>query len=171
MSDITETDFPPRDPPPLFTEEGREIDRLSKLFAWSTKAEERIVRDAIQERDALRGRVSELARELSKKIEELAAAIKQRDEARDTAAAIHRRNWYEAKTEYGTALGKVRAELAAALRALQKAHDAMVLAQTSHNRVLTCDPPIDAWKHRCVDVHLGEAIRECAAAMRKGGGA
>ena len=65
---------------------------------------------------------------------------------------------------------RLSAELAAALRALQKAHDAMVLAQTSHNRVLTCDPPIDAWKHRCVDVHLGEAIRECAAAMRKEGG-
>lgn len=60
-------------------------------------------------------------------------------------------------------------ELAAALQALRKAHDAMVLAQNSHNRVLLCDPPIDAWRQRCVDAHLGDAIRECAAAMRKGG--
>ena len=67
--------------------------------------------------------------ELSKKFEELAAAWmvkddllaelakvrQQRDEAKDTAAT-HKRNWYEAKTEYGTALGKVRAELAAAIK-------------------------------------------------------
>jgi hypothetical protein len=55
-----------------------------------------------------------------------------------------------------------------ARQALQKSHDAMVLAKASHGCILACDPPLDAWKHRCVDVHLGDAIRECAAAMRKG---
>jgi hypothetical protein len=44
--------------------------------------------------------------------EQLAAAIMQRDEAMDIAAT-HKRNWYEAKTEYGAAMGKMRAELAA----------------------------------------------------------
>lgn len=50
MTDLTDTDFPPPEPQPFVTEEGREIQRL---------------------RD-----------ELSKKIGELAAAIKERDEAR-----------------------------------------------------------------------------------------
>ena len=53
MSDLTETDFPPLEPQPFVTEEGREIERLRA--------------------------------ELSKKFGELAAAIKQRDEARREA--------------------------------------------------------------------------------------
>jgi hypothetical protein len=57
--------------------------------------------------------IDALAAELDALREQLAAAQKQRDEAMDIAAT-HKRNWYEAKTEYGAAMGKIRAELAAA---------------------------------------------------------
>ena len=86
---------------------------------------------------------------------------------RDKAKADFSDAWRE-RCEFARRIDAADEELAGAVRALQKAHDAMVLAQTSHNRVLTCDPPIDAWKYRCVDAHLGDAIRECAAAIRKG---
>ena len=59
--------------------------------------------------------LTEEGQEIERLRAELAAAIKQRDEAMDTAAT-HQRNWYEAKTEFGAARAKMRAELAAAIK-------------------------------------------------------
>lgn len=92
----------------------------------------------------------------------LTALVAERDKAKlDFSEA-----WRE-RSEFAKRIDEADAALAAALQALRKAHDAMVLAKTSHGCILACDPPLDAWKYRCVDAHLGDAIRECAAAMRK----
>lgn len=105
----------------------------------------------------------QLERELAAAKAELAAAIKQRDEAKADFVDA----WRE-RSEFAKRIDEADAALADVLQALQKSHDAMVLAKTSHGCFLACDPPLDAWKYRCVDAHLGDAIRECAAAMRKG---
>lgn len=93
----------------------------------------------------------------------LAALVAERDKAK----ADFSEAWRE-RSEFAKRIDEADAALADVLKALQKSHDAMVLAQKTHNRMLLCDPPIDAWRQRCVDAHLGDAIRECAAAMRKG---
>jgi chromosome segregation ATPase len=87
VREFNENDFPPLEPQPFVSEEGREIERLRAKLA-AAKAQ------------------------LATNADELAAMQKQRDEAMDIAAT-HKRNWYEAKTEYGAAMGKIRAELAA----------------------------------------------------------
>ena len=86
---------------------------------------------------------------------------------RNKAKADFSEAWRE-RSEFAKRIDEADAALSDVLQALQKSHDAMVLAKTSHGCFLACDPPLDAWKHRRVDAHLGDAIRECAAAMRKG---
>ena len=93
----------------------------------------------------------------------LTALVAERDKAKSDFSEA----WRE-RSEFAKRIDEADAALEDALQALQKSHDAMMLAKASHGCILACDPPLDAWKHRCVDVHLGDAIRECAAAMRKG---
>jgi uncharacterized coiled-coil DUF342 family protein len=84
VSDINENDFPPLEPQPFVTEEGREVERLRAELAAMKKQ-----RDAADEecREATASWCSE-ANETLDLYRELAAMRKQRDEARRDACAF-----------------------------------------------------------------------------------
>ena len=98
---------------------------------------------------------------------ELAAAIRQRDEAVDIAAT-HQRNWYEAKTEFGAARVKMSAALADAIKQRDEARVYCIALQRAieHHRRGAAVPPKIA--DNCP--HHARMLNELLAS-KEGGGA
>ena len=73
---------------------------------------------------------------------------------------------YDAQLYFGRAIeAEVRREDEAMRQALQSAVDAMELALSSHNKVLTSDPPQSAWRYHNVSMKLQQAIAAARARL------